>query len=103
MGKPSAGQGIAWLGEARLGTAGQGKGATSKDVAHKKGDRMLDELTNQITKAIATARREPGSRETSLTITKLEEALLWWGQALQTNSEQARARAVGAPLERKAV
>lgn len=51
----------------------------------KRRRKMVDEITGTIMDAIDLLKKQKPSREVSLAITKLEEALMWW------KAEQRRA------------
>lgn len=39
---------------------------------------MVDEITGHLLDALELLKKQTPSRETSLAITKIEEALMWW-------------------------
>lgn len=41
---------------------------------------MCDEITNDLMNVLEKLRKEKPSREVSLAITKVEEALMWWAK-----------------------
>lgn len=41
---------------------------------------MVDEITAHLMDALEALKRMPSDRETALAITKVEEALMWWGK-----------------------
>jgi len=46
---------------------------------------MVDEITAHLMDALEALQKQPKSREVSLAITKIEEALMWWKQSAFVN------------------
>lgn len=55
-------------------------------------DQPIDQVIHEI---ILELKKTTGTRETSIAITKLEEALMWWKRHEELRKEQLKASGVG--------